>query len=94
MFHTTQEKKQEYWNHFLTLKSSFWPVGFTSTRLEKIKEKIFQDEDFWDDVVMRHGGEKISPEQMKQQNKPVYDHSMGNMAGMLFQTMRQLKILK
>jgi hypothetical protein len=93
-FDVSEEKKTEYWNYFLTLKKEYWAVGFTSKRLEKVKPVIWVDEDFWADIIHRHGGEDRTPQQMKNQDKFTYDHCMGNMMGRIFHTMINKGIIK
>lgn len=87
------EKKEEYWNHFLKLKK-YWPVGFTLKRLEKIKPVIWKDTEFWDDILWRHGGHEISPEAMKNGAMYNYQHCFGNFAGMILNDMVREGIIK
>ncbi len=94
IFDVTEEKKQEYWNHFMTLKKEYWPPEFTPSRLKKVKAIIWEDFDFWADVIHRHGGNDKSPEQMKANELFTYEHCMGNMMGMLFHTMIDKGIIK
>ena len=89
----TDEKKQEYWDHFLTIKN-FWPYGFTEKRLDKIKDIVWKDEDFWDDILQRHGAFDCSPQSLKDRNPGIYQHCFGNFAGMLTNIMVKNKILK
>ena len=88
-----EEKKLEYWNHFLTIES-FWGYGVTRKRLERIKPMIWDDNDFWFDVLQRHRGVDCSPEEMRDMDKFNYDHCFGNMAGMIYQSLLENKIIK
>jgi hypothetical protein len=86
-------RKQEYWDHFMSNKQ-YWGHGFTEKRLNRIKDKVFMDAPFWADILMRHGGEHLSPNQMEEDSKFNYDHCMGNMTGMLMQTFIEQKIIR
>ena len=88
----SEEKKTEYWNYFLKLKS-FHANGFTSKRLEKIKPFMWQWSFFWEDIILRHGAIDKSPEQLKVYDKIIYEHCMGNMAGMIYEQMCSHKLL-
>lgn len=89
MFNTSEEKKTEYWNHFVEDFKPH-PQGFTKPRLAKIKALIWGDADFWFDVVHRHGGQNKTPKELDYQT---YNHCFGNMAGMIRQTMQEQRML-
>ena len=86
-------KKEEYWNHFLNLKS-FWGYKVTLKRLENIKDIIWYDNEFWSDILDRHNGKNMTPEEMKENKPELYEHCFGNFAGMIYQTMIEYKIIK
>ena len=88
-----EDKKNEYWNYFLTQKG-FWGYGVSLKKLEKVKPILWNDENFWSDILFRHNGSMETPEQMKERDKFVYNHCIGNMASMINQAMRTHKILK
>lgn len=88
-----ENKKNEYWNYFLTQKS-FWGYGVNLNKLEKVKRIIWEDYNFWSDILLRHNGMSENPQELKQRNKFAHDHCIGNMASMINQTMRTHKILK
>jgi len=69
----TEDKKNEYWNYFLTQKE-FWGHGVTEKRLQKVKPIIWKDENFWSDILFRHNGGMETPEQMLQRDKFAYNH--------------------
>jgi hypothetical protein len=80
----SEDKKHEYWNHFVTdafTTPRGLPTEVTGARLRKIKPKIWNDLDFWQDIILRHGGAKVTPEQMQQLDPEVYDHCLGNFWG-------------
>ncbi len=87
------EKKTEYWNHFTTLKS-FWGHGVTLKRLEKAKPNLWNENNFWEDILFRHNGYKETPEEMLIRDRYTYDHCFGNMAAMIYQSMITHKIIK
>lgn len=89
----TEHKKQEYWDHFLKLPK-YWPHGFTEKRLQKVKPIAWEDQDFWDDILLRHGGYECSPEFLKEKDLETYQHCFGNFAGMLSNIMLKNKIIR
>ena len=93
MFNTSEEKKAEYWNHFV-FEFKPHPFGFTKKRLERVKPMIWNDADFWDDVIHRHGGQDKTPGEMANASQQTYQHCFGNMAGMIRHTMQRQGILK
>lgn len=90
---TRESKKNEYWNHFLEQKN-FHFFGFTKIRLERAKKIIWHDKDFWWDVLDRHPGMKMTPDEMKTNELDQYGHCIGNMAGMIMQVLIDEKIIK
>ena len=84
---TIHESKEIYWKHFLNNKR-YWPKGCTEKRMSKIKEYVFQDERFWDDILLRHKCETYYPEILSRLKPEIYEHMMGNMAGMIMQILR------
>lgn len=89
----TEHKKQEYWNHFLKLPK-YWPHGFTEKRLQKVKPIAWKDQDFWDDILQRHGAFDCTPQSLKDRNLGIYQHCFGNFAGMLLNIMVKNKIIR
>ncbi len=89
----SEDKKNEYWNYFLTQKS-FWGYGVTLKRLEKVKLVLWSDDNFWGDILFRHNGGMETPEEMKNRDTSIYNHCIGNMASMVNQAMRTHKIIK
>lgn len=87
------DKKEEYWSWFLN-KKQYWGHGFTKKRLEKAYVLLYDDMDFWDDILIRHGGNTMSPQEMEQLDRHNYEHCMGNMTGMIMQCFVENKIIK
>lgn len=83
------EKKHEYWNHFIAVLFVDGPrrPSITSPRLRKIKPVIWADKDFWFDILRRHCGSDMSPEQMIEWDEEIYGHCCGNFWGMIHQTL-------
>ena len=94
MDHNRRSKaKLLYWNYFKENKK-YWGNGFTQKRLDKIASQVLCDGDFWDDILIRHGGIDFSPNALRKFNKDTYDHCMGNMTGMIMQRFVEFKIIK
>lgn len=77
-------KRWEYWNHFIAqwiVDGSGGGHGITGARLRKAKDRIMSDDQFWADIVIRHGGLDMTPEEMKKRDSLVYDHCLGNFWG-------------
>jgi hypothetical protein len=92
-----EQKKAQYWNHFVTR----WVVdkvggahGMTGPKLRKVKPIIWDDNFFWSDVIARHGGMGMTPEEMQARRPGVYDHCLGNFWGMIVQDMVERGWLK
>jgi len=89
MIHVTEEKKREYWMWFVAdgFLHNRMPHGVTGPRLRKIMPVIWRDEDFWGDVVFRHGGQKATPYEMMLTEGANYEHCRGNFWGMVTQAL-------
>lgn len=88
-------RRIQYWEHFIAA----WACGeieigngVTRTRLKRVKPIIMQDDAFWADVLDRHGGLNRSPYQMKADEPAIYEHCLGNFAGMLYQSIQELSV--
>lgn len=92
----TEEKRHEYWNHFVAVLYVYRSrhPNITGPRLKKIKPAIWADEDFWFDIIHRHNGMKQTPEQMAYFDAEVYEHCQGNFWGMICQTLVEEGMLK
>lgn len=86
-------QKDQYWNEFIKNKN-YWPSGFSIKRLEKVKPIVWKDKFFWSDILQRHGGNNVSLEEMKNNNYELYQHCIGNMAGLIREIMYLEGILK
>lgn len=97
MWEISDQKKHQYWNHFIEQ----WVVdgmgsghSLTGLRLRKVKPIIWDDENFWDDIIMRHNALDHSPEHLRQHHPTMYAHCIGNFWGMVTQTMVEEGILR
>ena len=86
-------KKIEYWRHFVSQKQ-FHTHGMTTKRLERVLPFVLVSKNFWEDVLMRHSGDGITPEEMQAHSQQNYEHCMGNMNGMTMQIMIEQRIIK
>jgi hypothetical protein len=68
--------------------------GVTGPKLRRIKPVIFDDEDFWSDILDRHGGVNCTPLAMMINNRDNYDHMIGNFDGMVYQTLVEAGLVK
>lgn len=91
----TEEKKHEYWNHFIAAHFVNGPrlPRITGPRLRKIKPAIWADKDFWFDILFRHCGNDMIPEQMIKFDGELYKHCCGNFWGMIHQTLIEEEIV-
>ena len=96
MFTVSTTKRNEYWNHFIArwaMEGVGGGHGVTGKRLCKIKEYIMADDDFWDDVIMRHGGLDTYAEYLQKYYHDDYNHCLGNFWGMIYQTLVERNII-
>jgi hypothetical protein len=56
-----------------------------------VKPELWNDFHFWRDTLKRHDGESKTPDEMAADDA---GHGIGNMAGMIRQTMQEKGILK
>ena len=90
MYIICAEKRWEYWNHFVarwTVEGIGGGSGVTGDRLRKVRQVLFDDDEFWLDVVGRHNGRNQTPESLQMCELDVYDHCLGNFWGMVYQTL-------
>ena len=87
------ESKMKYWRHFRDNKQ-FWAVGITEKRLYKARDLGLIDfKPLWDDVLERHNGKNLEPEEMKE-NPAIYEHCMSNMTSIIRKWMVDNNIIK
>ena len=66
----------------------------TGPKLRKIKPIIWQDENFWQDIVLRHNALGNPPELLKKYQPKAYEHCLGNFWGMIVQEMVKRGMIK
>lgn len=86
-------KQDEYWDHFVE-QNKIHSFGFTKVRLQKAKKLLWDEFHFWEDILDRHPGMDMTPEEMKLNEFITYEHFIGNMAGMIIQALIRDKIIK
>ena len=97
MFQVTEQKKHEYWNHFIErmyVDGYGGGHGVTGPRLRKIKPALWFNEYFWDDIIMRHNAHGNSPEHLRKYQPETYEHCLGNFWGQIMQAMIEQRILR
>lgn len=90
----SDEKKKEVWNYMGSLPKRERPQGCTTVRMLKIYRDVFQTEYFWEDVVLRHGLNEISLDELKEKDPETYEHCVGNFWGMLMEIMHNHGVIK
>lgn len=90
-------KKNEYWQYFIERYFIFGEgggYGVTGPRLRKIKEIVEDNDDFWQDIILRHGGLDRRPDELREQYPDMFEHCQGNFWGMIYQTLIDKQIIK
>lgn len=90
-----ESKRYEYWNHFVAQWAVCGTVGrnITKTKLRKAMPRIMDDDGFWWDIVLRHGGDKVTPEEMAESDPRVYEHCQGNFWGGVYQDLTEMGLM-
>lgn len=86
MFAISEAKKNDFWN---TLATEWRPKSLTAKRFERAKKYLWNDGDFWDDIVARHGGLQHSCAEIKRDDDFQYEHMLGNFHSWCFQVLRE-----
>src|SRR6185436_3129149 len=84
MFEITESKKTEVWDHMLALPKSIRPRGMSDLKIERLKDLVWDDEDFWQ-AVIRGGINLISPKELKAHDSGLYEDFIGNFFQVLYQ---------
>ncbi len=84
-----EQKRHQVWNHFVAR----WAMDkrcaspyLTGPRLRKIHARLWKDNGFWDDIVLRHNMTYSSPEYLEKNEPDVYQHALGNFWGQVTDT--------
>lgn len=73
--HTTPQQREAIWMHFT---SHSRPRGITTKKLNRIKKTLMMNDEFWADIIFRHGLDRETPDELLKTNKAIYDHCLGN----------------
>lgn len=71
---------EEVWFKYLVDHKEFWPFGFTKRRLEKVKHYVLASQDIMWDLLDRHNGRMVTPQQMREEDSENFDHAISNFA--------------
>jgi hypothetical protein len=66
------------WFDFIVLNKNHWGNGWTLKRLSAVRFAVLNDNNFMFDLLERHGGKDLMPEQMKEKDKEMFSHCIGN----------------
>ncbi len=80
MHYFSEEIRESVWEQLVTQKPK--PPMLTVPRLKKLKVQVWDNEDFWSDILDRHG---LRHEKLDDLEKDVKEHAIGNFWGMLCQ---------
>ena len=84
----------ELWFKYLIENKCYWVVGFTTIRMNKIKDKVLSDRYIMFDLLERHNGRKFTPEQLKNNDRFMFNHCIQNLASSTFDKMVEHGIIK
>ena len=79
---------KEEWYQFVIDNKQYWANGFTVKRLEKIKEKVFNHNHTMNDLLNRHGGSYLTPDEMIIKSLDQFNHCVGNFVGNISSILR------
>ena len=85
---------KEKWFDYVKANKVYWTNGMTAKRLDKVRDAVFSDKHIMWDLLNRHGADKKEPEQMKSEDKAMFDHCIGNFVCDIHYKMMDLKIVK
>lgn len=87
-------KKTEIWDHMVALPKAYRGRGMTNNRVGLLRDIVWNDKDFWFDVIDRHGLRAMTIEALKESDTAIYNHVVGNFWSMLYQTAIEKGIIK
>ncbi len=82
------------WYNYIIENKELWPPKFTLKRLERIKDKVLSDDYIMSDLLLRHGAETKTPQQMQRDDKSCFDHCIGNLVLNILWKMKEEKLIK
>ena len=89
-------KRHEYWNHCVArmLTEGLCPDQVNGRRIAEVKLRILRDDEFWEQVVRRHGGIERAPEEMDESDPAAYAHCFSTFACMLRERMCLWEVIR
>lgn len=82
------------WFNYLRQTKRYWCNGFTDLRLKKVREHVCNDKHIVSDILLRHRGADMYPQEMKITNKALFEHAISNLASATFDKMVEMGIYK
>lgn len=79
MIYYSEQAKLVYWG-YLSGMVKYRPPRLTDRRMAKLKKLIWDDSEFWGDLIYRHGGGEADPQVMESET---LEHCVCNFYGML-----------
>lgn len=87
-------EEKEIWFNYVIQNKLFWANGFTLKRLEKVKFFVLNDKVIMHDLLIRHNGGTLSPDEMKMNDIDNYNHCIENFICNILYKMIEKKIIK
>ena len=85
---------KEKWFEYVKANKNYWTNGMTAKKLDKVKDVVFANKDIMFDLLNRHGGSYQTPKEMKENNRELYDHCIGNFVCNIHYCLMDEKIIK
>jgi len=89
-----EEKKNEVWSYMIAMPKPFRGHGLTDKRIERLKVIVWNDRDFWMDVISRHDLRNQTLDQLKAIDIHTYNHCVGNFWSMLYQSALRAGVIR
>ena len=86
----SEEAKLAYWD-YLEGVAPYRPPQLTERRMAKLQKLLWNDSEFWMDLICRHGNGESDPRHME---PDVLEHCLGNFWGMLMETAVRCGVVK
>ncbi len=86
-------KNANAWFDYVVSHRKMWCHGFTLKRLERVKAHVFADKDIMWDLMERHRGKDLLPDQLKEEDTMHFNHGIGNFTCAILYKMIDLRII-
>ena len=70
------------WFNYIKSNKEYWRPGWKISYLNRVEKTIYLDREITFDLL-RHGAEKVMPEDMKDQDETLFDHCIANFGSMI-----------